>query len=163
MFPPYAVAMVWMMFVAWFNDKFRTRGPLMMFNSILFLIGIAMVGFATNTNTRYGGVFLGVIGICANVPTQFGYQHANMVGQSKRALTLGMMTVGGAFGGIISGNIFQQKDAPRYIPGLVICMVFQGITICLIIKNFIWFTRCNRKADRGEMVIQGQPGFRYTL
>jgi MFS family permease len=163
MFPPYAVAMVWMMACAWFNDKFQTRGPVMMFNCFLFVIGIAIMGWTKNPNTRYGGVFLGVMGICSNVPNQFGYQHANMVGQAKRALTLGMMVVGGAFGGIISGNIFQQKDAPNYYPALSICMAFQCITICLIAKNFWYFTKCNRKADRGELVIQGQPGFRYTL
>ena len=121
------------------------------------------MGFTKNVSSRYGGVFLGVIGICANVPTQFGYQHANMVGQSKRALTLGMMTIGGAFGGIISGNIFRAQDAPTYTPALVICIVFQCITVSLVCKNFVYFTYCNRKADRGELVIQGQPGFRYTL
>lgn len=129
----------------------------------LILTSSNSLGWAKNTNTRYGGAFLGVIGICANVPTQFGYQHANMVGQSKRALTLGMMTIGGAFGGIISGNIFRAKDAPKYLPGLGVCMAFQCITICLVVKNFFYYTWCNRKADRGEMIIQGQPGFRYTL
>ena len=83
------------------------------------------VGFAKNLNVRYGGVFIGVIGICANVPTNFAYQHNNTVGQSKRALCLAMMTMGGAFGGIISGNIFQEKWAPTYAPSLVICICFQ--------------------------------------
>lgn len=66
-------------------------------------------------------------------------------------------------GGIISGNIFQAKDAPRYVPALVICICFQCITILLVTKNYFYFTYCNRKADRGEMIIQGQVGFRYTL
>ena len=73
------------------------------------------------------------------------------------------MTMGGAFGGIISGNIFREQDAPEYIPGILVCMCFQILTILLVSKNFIYYSYCNRKANRGEMVIQGQPNFRYTL
>lgn len=124
-FPPYAVALVWMFAVSWFCDHYRTRGPVMIFNSVLYIIGLTMMGWCNNTGTRYAGVFIGVVGICANVPTNFAYQHSNTVGQSKRALCLAMMVIGGAFGGIISGNIFQEEDAPRYAPALIVCICFQ--------------------------------------
>lgn len=39
----------------------------------------------------------------------------------------------------------------------------QIIAILLVTKNFFYYTYCNRKADRGEMIIEGQPGFRFTL
>lgn len=91
---------------------------------------------------RYGGVFLGVMGITGNIPTNFAYQHNNVgeltqsklvckdidinsVGQPKRALCAAMMTTGGAIGGIVSGNIFQAKDAPHYHTALTICLSFQ--------------------------------------
>ncbi|KAK5168292.1 uncharacterized protein LTR77_006861 [Saxophila tyrrhenica] len=162
-FPPYAVSLVWMAAVSWFCDYYRTRGPVMVFNSCMYLTGLSIVGFADDLDTRYAGVFLGVLGITGNVPTQFAYQHSNTVGQSKRAMTTALMTIGGAFGGIISGNIFREQDAPTYVPGIAICMSFQVITIFLVCKNFIVYSWCNRKADRGEMVIQGEPSFRYTL
>jgi hypothetical protein len=73
------------------------------------------------------------------------------------------MTTGGAIGGIIAGNVFRQQDSPDYIPGLSICMAFQVIQILLICKNFVLFTYRNTQADRGEVVIEGQYGFRYTL
>ena len=56
-FPPYAVAIPvsrnqyflgtcwheqWMIFTAWFNDKFHTRGPMMVFNCILYITGLSM-------------------------------------------------------------------------------------------------------------------------
>ena len=91
-----------------------------------------------------------------------------------------LMTFGGACGGIISGNIFRAQDAPSYIPGILVCMCFQVsfdyglqdavesnpgqiLTILLVSKNFIYYSWCNRRAKRGELVIQGQPEFRYTL
>ena len=141
------------------------------------------VTFSTHLPTRYGGVFIGVIGICGNVPTNFAYQHNNTVGQSKRAMCATIMTMGGACGGIISGNIFIASEAPTFVSGIATCICFQVslsyfacacddgweaemaqcIAILLVAKNLVYFTRCNRKADRGEMVIQGQPGFRFTL
>ncbi|CAM1510773.1 Fc.00g082860.m01.CDS01 [Cosmosporella sp. VM-42] len=162
-FPPYAVGVVWVLFVAWLCDKLQVRGPAMIFNSTMYIVGIAMVGFAKNTNTRYAGVFLGVVGITGNVPTNFGYQQNNTVGQAKKAVAGALMTVGGGLAGIIAGNIFQAKDAPNYRPGLIIAICFQGLAILIPLKNFFIFTRLNRKADRGEVVLEGIPGFRYTL
>lgn len=124
-FPPYAVGACWLMACGVFGDHFKVRGPILVFNALLYVIGVSMTGYATNTNTRYGGVFLGVIGIIGNVPTQWAYQHNNMVGQTKKALTMAMMVMGGAFGGIISGNVFQTKEAPGYRSGLWIGIAFQ--------------------------------------
>lgn len=136
-------------------------------------------GFSDNVNVRYGGVFIGVIGITANVPTNLAYQHnntgeykqqmslltmliTNVAGQAKRALGAALITTGSGIGGIIAGNIFQTKDAPDYKTGLIICIAFQALNIVLIVKNLFVFARANRRADRGEILIEGTPGFRYT-
>ncbi|KAH8689061.1 major facilitator superfamily domain-containing protein [Talaromyces proteolyticus] len=162
-FWPYAVAVPWILLVAWLSDRFKTRGPAMVFNSLLYIIGASMMGFCHDPSTRYGGVFIGVVGICGNVPANFGYQHNNTVGKSKLALCAGMLTIGGALGGVISGNIFQSKEAPRYTTGLSICIAFQATAALIVTKNFFVFSRANRQADRGERIIENQPGFRYTL
>lgn len=39
----------------------------------------------------------------------------------------------------------------------------QVLTVLHILKNFLVYSRNNRKADRGEIVIEGQEGFRHTL
>lgn len=152
----------------------------MLFNAAMYIIGVSLTGFTSNLHARYGGVFLGVMGITGNIPTQWAYQHNNMVGQSKKALTITFMVMGGAFGGIIAGNVFQSKDAPNYTSGLWVCIGFQVKGNCiiysiilrltimqmlyfvLVAKNFVIFYIQNRRADRGEIVIEGQPGFRYT-
>jgi hypothetical protein len=74
-----------------------------------------------------------------------------------------MMTMGGALSGIIAGNVFRSQDAPGYRPGLWVSIVFNIIYALLVLKNFVIFGRENRRANRGETVIMGQPGFRYTL
>lgn len=179
-FPPYAAAAVWLMACAFFGDHFKIRGPILIFNCLLYIIGVSMTGYAINVHTRYAGVFLGVVGIVGNVPTQWAYQHNNMVGQTKKALTMALMVMGGAFGGIISGNVFQAKEAPTYRSGLWIGIAFQvglgkpvvssrspltalQITYAaLVAKNIVIFYIQNKRADRGEIIIENQPGFRHT-
>ncbi|KAK4934953.1 hypothetical protein LTR10_023890 [Elasticomyces elasticus] len=161
-FPPYAVAVPWIMFCAWICDKLRVRGPVLIFNCTLYIIGVTITGFCENPHARYGGVFIGVMGITGNIPTNWAYQHNNVVGQGKRAFCSAMMTTGGGLGGIIAGNIFQAKDGPGYRPALTICLAFQALNILLVVKNFVYFTWANRKADREELIIEGKPGFRYT-
>ncbi|OQV00219.1 hypothetical protein CLAIMM_05747 [Cladophialophora immunda] len=124
-FPPFAAALPWMYIVSWFNDKFHTRGPSMVLNSVLYIVGVSIVAFLKTSSTRYGGVFLGALGIAGNIPTQTAYQHSNMLGHSKRALTLCLMTMGGAVGGIIAGNIFRAQDAPTYTPAICTCIAIQ--------------------------------------
>lgn len=161
-FPPYAVASVFVMFVAWLSDKIKLRGPIIILNSCLYFVGVAMMAFLTDPNQRYAGVFIGVAGMTANLPTIWAYQHNNVVGQTKRAISTALMIMGGALAGIISGNLFQARDAPDYRPALIVCMAFQGAIVLHILKNFFVFRRANRKADREELVIEGVPGFRYT-
>ncbi|KAK5231482.1 hypothetical protein LTR96_009381 [Exophiala xenobiotica] len=161
-FPPYAVGAVWIMICAFTADHLKVRGPVMLLNASLYIIGLSLTAFVENVHTRYAGVFLGVMGIIANIPTQWAYAHNNMVGQNKKGLTMALMVMGGAFGGIIAGNIFQSKDAPDYRSGLWICIAFQILYFVLVTKNFLIFYIQNKRADRGDIIIEGQAGFRYT-
>ncbi|EXJ56331.1 uncharacterized protein A1O5_12598 [Cladophialophora psammophila CBS 110553] len=162
-FPPYVLAAVWMFIAAYIGDRFMIRGPIIVFNAIWTIVGVVMMGYAKTNSVRYVGVFLGLAPYNASIPAIFSYQHNNIVGQSKRAIGAAVMIAGGGIGGIIASNAFQQKDAPQYRPGLDTVIAVQVLTVVLICKNFFVFTRANRKADRGEIIIEGKEGFRYTL
>ncbi|KAE9362545.1 major facilitator superfamily protein [Stipitochalara longipes BDJ] len=154
-FPPYVLAAIWMFITAFIGDKFRIRGPLIVFNACFTIIGVAMMGFLTDNVARYAGVFIAVASSNSNIPTIF-------IGQSKRSMGSIMMIAGGGLGGIIASLVFRQQDAPGYKPGLYVLIALQALTVVLVSKNFWLFSRKNRKADKGELVIEGQVGFRYT-
>lgn len=121
-----------------------------------------MIGYCADHHARYGGVFLAAMGITGNIPTNWAYMQNNTVGNNNKLLATAMMTAGGGIGGIIAGNVFRSKDAPGYRPGLITCIIAQAITILIVMKNRYVFGRQNRKADQGEIIIEGQSGFRYT-
>jgi hypothetical protein len=72
---------------AWISDKYRIRGHIIVFNALLEIIGIAVLGFASQPYVRYFGAFLITGGSNSNVPASMTYQSNNVVGQWKRAFT----------------------------------------------------------------------------
>jgi hypothetical protein len=163
-FPPYVAAAPWMLSTAWFADRYRKRGLVLILNASTAILGVAMMGFIRSSpGARYAGVFLGVCGCNSNVPTILSYMHNNIVGQTKRSVASALIIGGGAIGGIIASNIFRQADAPEYRPAMVAAILTQAVTVALVAKNFVVYGRANKRAERGEVVIEGQRGFRYTL
>ncbi|KAH8803474.1 phthalate transporter [Xylogone sp. PMI_703] len=161
-FPPYALAAIWMLTVAFLGDKYKVRGPIIMIQALIIILGVCLMAFAKNSAVRYFGVFLGIGAINANMPAIMSYQHNNITGQLKRALATAILVGGGGFGGIVASLVFRQQDAPLYLPGLITVIVSQCLTVAVICKNFVVFRWLNAKADRGEIVLENSPDFRYT-
>ncbi|KAF2742471.1 MFS general substrate transporter [Sporormia fimetaria CBS 119925] len=162
-FPPYVVAAVWMFGTAWVADRYRKRGAIIVLNCAVAIIGVCMMAYVDSPDVRYAGVFLGVTGANSNVPSLLSYMHNNIVGQMKRSIASALLIGGGACGGIAASLIFRQQDAPEYSPAMATVIATQALTILHISKNFVVYARKNRRADRGEIVLEGQVGFRQTL
>ena len=79
--PPYVLAAIWMFACAWLGDKLHLRGPFIIGNGVMGLIGLPLLGFAENVGARYFGVFLATTAVNANVPCILTYQANNIRGQ----------------------------------------------------------------------------------
>jgi hypothetical protein len=69
----------------------------------------------------------------------------------------------GGIGGIIGSLIFRSQDSPKYHPGIYGCIGSQVVVIMVVAALSVKFYMDNKKADRGEKIIEGIEGFRYTL
>jgi hypothetical protein len=111
------------------------------------LIGLPLLGFATNVGARYFGVFLATTACNANVPCKsdkcaaafevssqqlivfslrlgiLTFQANNIRGQWKRALASATLVGAGGIGGIIGSTVFRSQDEPGYVPGIITCMM----------------------------------------
>lgn len=68
----------------------------------------------------------------------------------------------GAVGGIYASTVFMQKEAPTYRTGL---WAVTGAQLYLFVSTLgmtYHYWRQNKKADRGEVVLEGMEDFRYT-
>jgi hypothetical protein len=73
-----------------------------------------------------------------------------------------MQVAFGAIGGIYASTTFMEHEAPLYRSGL---WAVTGAQIFIIIGTvfMVWhYWRMNKRADRGEVVLEEMEGFRYT-
>ncbi|KAL2163455.1 hypothetical protein VTH06DRAFT_5513 [Thermothelomyces fergusii] len=166
--PPYAFAGIVMFATGWAGDRYRLRGPVLVFNSLLCVVGLPLMGFHARAAVRYFGVFLVTAGANANVPAAMSYQANNIRGQWKRAFCSATFVSFGGLGGIAGSLVFRDQDKPGYRPGLYACIATTLLTLVIVGLLTLEFRRLNAKADRGERELECdsddtyEPGFRYT-
>lgn len=85
--PPYYYAVIPAILSSYIGDKYRTRGPVISFNSLCLIAGFAMLGFAKQVTVRYVGCYLATGAYVSNWAALNSYQANNITGQWKRAVT----------------------------------------------------------------------------
>ncbi|CAI6339439.1 unnamed protein product [Periconia digitata] len=165
--PPFIFAGIVMFLFSWVGDKYRTRGPIIIANMVLCLIGLPIMGWGGSPAVRYFGVFLTTAGANSNIPAAMTYQANNIRGQWKRAFCSATLVGFGGIGGIAGGLVFREQDAPFYFNGLYACIACCLLNIIVVCLLSLTFWRQNKRADRGEVELEhddtSQPGFRYTI
>lgn len=153
--PPYAFAGMVMFATAWVGDKYHIRGPIILFNMTLCLIGLPIMGWAENASVRYFGVFLVTAGANSNIPAVMSFQANNVRGQWKRAFCSATLVGFGGVGGIAGSLVFRTEDAATgYKPGMYACIACALLTMVLVACCDLEFIRQNKKADRGEVLLE---------
>ncbi|OKP08305.1 hypothetical protein PENSUB_5672 [Penicillium subrubescens] len=90
------------------------------------------------------------------------WQANNIRGQWTRAFSSATLIAFDGIGGIITSLVFE-KDAPRYRPGVYTVLGVNIVFLLAVLSLALWYRRCNKKADRDELIIAGVTGFRYTV
>jgi predicted MFS family arabinose efflux permease len=162
-FPPYVAAFLWAVLNGVLSDKYRNRSAFIMFNALLNITACAVLGYAPSIGARYFACFLSCMGANANVPLVVGWMHSCISGQSKRAYGSALCIAFGGIGGIVATTAFRTSDAPKYPIGIKTTLALNAMVFVIAgIMATVWHLR-NGKANRGELVIAGTPGFRYML
>ena len=152
--PPYVFAGIVMFSTGWLGDKYRLRGPIIVINMLLCVIGLPIMGFHKNAAVRYFGVFLTTAGANSNVPAAMSYQANNIRGQWKRAFCSATLVGFGGVGGIAGSLVFRSQDAPGYRPGLYACLACALLNIILVGVLSVSFRFLNGQANRGEKELE---------
>ncbi|KAL0953964.1 hypothetical protein HGRIS_005124 [Hohenbuehelia grisea] len=161
--PPYTFAAIFSFSTAILSDKWKLRGPFLIFQAIFAIIGLTLTAFHTTNGVRYLGVFFGIAGGSANVASILGYLQNNIAGYTKRAFTTAITIGGGGIGGIVASTVFRAQDAPGYRPGLWVTIGSQLIIIFVTCANSVYYYYKNKAAREGRSgPIEGRPGFYYT-
>ncbi|KAF4971573.1 hypothetical protein FSARC_1639 [Fusarium sarcochroum] len=161
--PPSLFAVVSAMTISWLADKVKLRGPFVILQGLVGVVGLCMTGFLDSPTPRYIGTFLGVAGANGLVVTALAWQANNIVGDARRAVSTAILISMSGVGGIYSSMVFRQQDAPNYIPGLVAVMAINIAAILVAVLTMVLLRIQNRRADEGKGFCEGREGFRYTI
>jgi len=146
--PCYVCATILLLFFAHYSDRLGMRSPFIVASLCLELIGFVIQIGATSRNVKYFGTFLIVMGSYAGFPAVVAWLGNNLSGQYKRGIGMAMHIGIGNFSGAIASNIFRTQDAPRYILGHGIELMFVGIGFITLPIIVITYRRINAKRDR---------------
>jgi sugar phosphate permease len=149
--PPYAVALVYMAVVSFLSDRYKIRGILVFFDSVIAMIGFAiLIGVRTNEAVRYFAVFLIVAPTFTNIPLCLSWASNNNATESSRAVALGLVNSIGQCFSILASFSFPSSQGPLYIQGLSLNLAFSVLTSLLGLSLFLILKAENKRRDSVE-------------
>lgn len=160
--PPYYYAVVPVVLSSYLADKYRIRGPIVIFNALCLIAGFAMLGFPSQVTVRYIGTYIATGAYISNWAALNAYQANNITGQWKRATIAAAVTACNGLGGIAGSYIVQQQEAPRYMTAIWISIGSHILMIVVVGACTLLFWRANRRQRKGKALIESVEGFRYT-
>ena len=176
--PPYAVAACLTVLVGFLADRTRWRGYCNMATVSVGIVGFVLLLCTSNPKVQYAGTFLGAAGIYPTISNTLSWVNNNFEGSLKRAFVLGMVVGWGNLNGVVSSNIYLDRENPRYWTGHAVNLGFQSI--CLLggsVLMHVCLRRANANRRAGKMDEQwgkmteeeraiagdNRPDFMYTL
>jgi hypothetical protein len=125
--PPYALAAIVMYATGWAGDKYHVRGPIIVFNMILCIIGISIMGFAKSPAVRY-----------------FGKWHWCTNECQWHVLTVVRCFLNHSWSK-------QQRTGGHVIPGQ---QHPRTVETCLLLSDTRWYGRCRRYCRRTDLQVR---------
>ncbi|KAA1475242.1 MFS general substrate transporter, partial [Dentipellis sp. KUC8613] len=157
--PPYIFATITLFVFAIWSDAIKMRSPFILTGLTMLLIGFVINISDAASGVKYFGTFFCVAGAYASFPGVISWLGNNLAGQYKRGVGMAVHIGIGNFSGAIASNVFRSQDAPRYIIGHGIMLMFVGIGFISVPAAVLLYIRINRQRDR---VAAEGSGPKYT-
>ncbi|KAJ7287183.1 major facilitator superfamily domain-containing protein, partial [Mycena rebaudengoi] len=161
--PPFIFAGVSTVIFSLLSDHYRQRAIFIAIQACAAIVGWGLTGFGSSGIVRYGGLFLSNAGSSGCVIGILAYSSNNIVSHSKRAIVSSVVISAGGLGGLVASTIFSEDSAPRYLPGIVVTIGSQVLLLATLALTTIHFRKQNLQAIRDSVLLEGHPGFLYTL
>lgn len=164
--PVYVWAIIPAMLSARLSDRYRVRGPILLVNTVCLVTGATLFWQLplSQKGARLFGVFLAFGAITAMIPMVVSWSQTSVRRQSKRAFSSAVVVAFGGVGGILASVAFMEKEAKAGYPtGMTLAVALQASNLPVVAGLMAWFRYQNKRADKGEIVLEDAAGFRYQL
>ncbi|KAJ9606410.1 hypothetical protein H2200_009371 [Cladophialophora chaetospira] len=180
--PIYITAAILAIVVGYLSDRATKHGasrwPYIFVPMCAILVGfvIAISGSAAGDipGVVYAGVFIAVCGIYPAFPGNVTWIANNLAGSYKRSAGMALQIGLGNLGGAMASNFYRSVDAPKYLLGHGLEIMFVVLGLGAVITLRISYAAINKKRERSgaaesysdeQLADLGDksPSFRYTL
>ncbi|KAL4072326.1 MFS general substrate transporter [Scleroderma citrinum] len=174
--PPYVLGVMVLGVFAYFSDRKKLRSPFIFAAQLISLIGYIINITNASSGVKYFGTFWCVAGSYTAATGPIIWAANNLEGKYKRAVGMALVITMGNFGGAIASNIFRTQDAPRYLLGFGIEIMFITMGMLIVPIVALTYKRLNARKDELEQQKEETGGvggegeelnrestFRYTL
>jgi peptidoglycan/LPS O-acetylase OafA/YrhL len=148
--PPYVVACVAAVAVAFVSDKTNRRGIYLAIFALPAIAGFAIMRWVSDPNTRYAGIFLITLGAFPGGPGFLAWASNNAGNPSVRAVSTAYVVTLGTAGGVLSTWTYVPKDGPKYHTGHTINLVGQICVLVLACAGIVYSKWENRQREMGK-------------
>ncbi|KAI0549862.1 MFS general substrate transporter [Xylaria curta] len=150
--PRNVISVVYFVVIGLVCSKWKNlRMYFMMFSVVPPFIGFIVLSLLPNEPqykwTKWGGYVMTVTSVIG-LFLAWTLIPSNVAGRTKRTLTSSFTFVGYCVGNIVGSQIFNYKDAPRYIPGTTGCAVAFGLEFLVILTWRVTLVLRNRRRDK---------------
>jgi len=150
--PPYGIAAVMTLVVAFTSDRLKARGLIMLCTMPIAIIGYAVIANIGNEypKVKYGATIMMTTGIYSSVPPVLAWLSNNSAGHYKRATTAAIQLSVANCGGILAVFLYPDIDAPAFRRGHTVVMGLLVAGWFFILANVLVCRKINRDKANGK-------------
>ncbi|KAF8836782.1 MFS general substrate transporter [Paxillus ammoniavirescens] len=172
--PPYVLSTIFILVFAHYSDKIKLRWPFIFAAQWMSLMGFLINISNLSSGIKYFGLYLCLLGSSGGSGA-VAWLANNLGGKYKRATGMAVQITVGNIGGAFASNIYRSQDAPRYLLGHGLEIMFIGLGLIAVQITVLVYRHINSRRDHEELVRRekGQDvdvgkgdralSFRYTL
>ncbi|KAH9919553.1 MFS general substrate transporter [Fomitopsis serialis] len=146
--PPYICATIVLVVFAVWSDHIKLRSPFLFAGLLISLVGFVINISNAPIGVKYFGTFFCVSGSYAAFPGVVAWLGNNLAGQYKRAIGMGIQIGIGNINGIVASNLYRPQQAPRYIMGHGLEIMFLSIGLVILPLVVALYARINSQRDK---------------
>ena len=147
--PPYVVAAVVAVMVAFSSDRFQERGFHISVPLTVAIVGFIITVSTLNVPARYFASFLFIGGSFSVNALVYTWASATLnQTPEKRACATALINTIAQLGNIWSPYFFRSQDSPRYVLAMLLMMAFSVIALCTALFMKVVLKKDNEKLCR---------------
>ena len=153
---------IMLLILAFASDLTRLRFPFIAAGFLFTFLGFVIyagIDVKHQLHVAYFAAFMMTWGTSAPSVLLDVWYNNNIAHEGRRVVLTSFAVPLANLMGVVSSNIFQNKDAPKYIPALATTAAFGGMGVVLTLVLGAWMVGDNRRRDRkfGKVRVRDVP------